>query len=68
MYAYLLSVEDWVRVGSSDMSFKRPGAEGNFFRDLENSAAYELRLFSDQAVFTFSPAKNVVIYNVVNQA
>lgn len=67
-FAYLLSIEDWVRVGSSDMSFKRPGAEGNFFRDLDNAAGYELRLFSDQAVFTFSPAKNVVIFGITNQA
>jgi hypothetical protein len=65
-YAYLLDVEGWFRVGSTDMTFKRPGQGEEFFRDLENAAAYELRLYSDQAVFCMSPARNVVITNVVN--
>ncbi len=65
-YAYLLSLEDWFRVGSQDVSFKRPGQEGEFFRDLENSAAYELRLFTDQAVFCSAPGRQVVMTGVVN--
>ena len=66
-YAFLLSLEDWARVGSQDISFKRPGAnEGDFFRDLENSAAYELRLYSDQALFCSAPGKNVLITAIVN--
>lgn len=65
-YAYLLSTEDWSRVGSSDMSFKRPGQGDQFFRDLENSAGYELRLFTDQAVFCQAPARQVLIYGIVN--
>ena len=65
-YAYLLSIEDWFRVGSTDMTFKRPGQGEEFFRDLENSAAYELRLYTDQAVFCMAPAKNVLITGIVN--
>jgi hypothetical protein len=65
-YAYLISSEDWFRVGSTDMTFKRPGQGEEFFRDLENSAAYELRLYSDQAVFCMAPAKNVLITGIVN--
>lgn len=65
-YAYLLSTEDWYRVGSTDMTFKRPGQGDEFFRDLENSAAYELRLYSDQAVFCCSPGRNTLIKNIVN--
>lgn len=65
-YAYILAVEDWVRVGSQDVSFKRPGQGDEFFRDLENSAGYELRLFSDQALFSMSPGKNVLIQSIVN--
>ena len=34
-YAYILYAEDWARVGSSDVTFQRPGADGRFFRDLE---------------------------------
>ena len=65
-YAFMLSLDDWFRVGSTDLTFKRPGQGEEFFRDLENSAAYELRLYSDQAIFTSSPGHNVVINNIVN--
>jgi hypothetical protein len=65
-YAYLISLEDWSRVGSTDMTFKRPGQTDEFFRDLENSAAYELRLYSDQALFCCAPGKSVLVKDIVN--
>jgi hypothetical protein len=65
-YAYLLSQDEWMRVGSADMSFKRPGQGEEFFRDLENAAAYELRLFSDQALFCWAPGRNVIVTGIVN--
>jgi hypothetical protein len=64
-YAYVLSTDDMVRIGSSEVTFKRPGKEGDFFRELENAAGYELRCYCDQALFTHSPAKNVLINNIV---
>lgn len=67
-YAYALCIEEWMRVGSSDITFKRPGQGEEFFRDLENSAAYELRLYTDQAVFCMSPGKNVLLTGIVNVA
>jgi hypothetical protein len=65
-YCYILSLEDWTRIGSSDVSFKRPGKNDEFFRDLENSAAYELRLFTDQCIFTSSVGRNVLVHGIVN--
>lgn len=65
-YSYVISLEEWFRVGSTDMTFKRPGQGEEFFRDLENAAAYELRLYSDQAVFCMAPGRNTIIINVVN--
>jgi hypothetical protein len=67
-YAYLLSMEDFARVGSTDITFKRPGADGNFFRDLENASGYELRCYTDQAIFCAAPGKQTLIKNIVNQA
>lgn len=67
-YAYLLNVEDWMRVGSTDITFKRPGQGEEFFRDLENSAAYELRLYTDQALFCQAPGRNTLIKDIVNTA
>jgi hypothetical protein len=65
-YAYLLALDEWFRVGSTDVTFKRPGQGEEFFRDLENAAAYELRLYSDQAIFTSAPGRNVIVINIVN--
>lgn len=65
-YCYVISLEEWFRVGSTDMTFKRPGQGEEFFRDLENAAAYELRLYSDQALFCMAPGRNTIIINVVN--
>jgi len=65
-YSYLLCMEEWMRIGSSDITFKRPGQGEEFFRDLENAAAYELRLYTDQCVFCMSPGKNVLLTGVVN--
>lgn len=65
-YAYLLAVEDWMRVGSSDMTFNRPGSNDQVFRELENAAGFELRLYTDQALFCSAPGKNVIISGIVN--
>lgn len=65
-YAYMLEPSSWMRVGSQEVSFKRPGYEGEFFRELENAAGFELRCYCDQAVFTSAPAHNVLITGIVN--
>lgn len=65
-YSFCLSVDDWFRVGSTDMTFKRPGQGEEFFRDVENAAAYELRLYSDQALFCMAPGRSVFISGIVN--
>jgi hypothetical protein len=66
-YAYLISIDDFARVGSTDITFKRPGAEGNFFRDLDGSAGYELRCMTDQALFCAAIGRQTIITNIVNQ-
>lgn len=65
-YAYGLSLEEFMRIGSSDITFKRPGYGDEFFRDLENSAGYELRLYTDQAVFCMAPGKNILYTGITN--
>jgi len=65
-YAYILCKDDWMRVGSSDITFKRPGQGDEFFRDLETAAGYELRAFTDQAAFCEAPGRQVLMTNIVN--
>lgn len=65
-YAYVLSMDEFIRVGSSDITFKRPGKGDEFFRELENSAGYELRNYCDMALFCHAPGRNVLITAIVN--
>ena len=66
--AFILCLEDFMRVGSTDITFKRPGQADNFFRDLDSAAGYELRCFTDQALFCQAPGRQVCMTGIVNQA
>ena len=66
-YSYIICLEDFMRIGSTDITFKRPGQADNFFRDLDSAAGYELRCFTDQALFCNAPGKNVIITGIINQ-
>lgn len=65
-YSYMIALEDWYRVGSSDITFRRPGHGDEFFRDLENAAGYELRVYTDQALFCCAPGHSAIVINIVN--
>jgi hypothetical protein len=65
-FAYILCKDHWQRIGSTDVTFKRPGQGEEFFRDLDSAAGYELRCFTDQAIFCEAPGKQVLMINVVN--
>jgi hypothetical protein len=63
-FAYVVSPDDFMRIGSTDVTFNRPGKEGEFFRDLDSQAGYELRCYCDQALFCAAPAKQVIITGI----
>lgn len=65
-YAYILCMDEFLRIGSSEITFKRPGQGDQFFRELENSAGFELRAYTDQAVFTYAPGKSTLVTDIVN--
>lgn len=65
-FAYLLSPKNFMRIGSSDITFRLPDRGDEFFRHLDSHAGYELRAWSDQAAFTHAPGKTVLINNIVN--
>lgn len=65
-YAYVLSMDDFSRIGSHDVSFNRPGQEGKYFRDLENNHGFEIRASTDQAIFCSAPGKSVLITAITN--
>lgn len=65
-YSYILCLEEMLRIGSTDVTFKRPDQGDTFFRELENAAGYELRAYSDQALLCYAPGKCTIISNIRN--
>jgi hypothetical protein len=64
-YAYVLCVDEMIRVGSTDVTFKRPGMGGEqFFRELESKNGYEMRAYADFALFVNAPGKQTLIKNI----
>ena len=64
--AFVLPVKKCRRIGSQDISFKRPGSSDQMFRELSDKAGYELRVYTDQAFFCEAPARCVKITGIVN--
>jgi hypothetical protein len=54
-YAYILAEKDLKRIGSTEVTFKRPDGE-EFFKLLEGKHGVEMRCLSDQSLFTARPA------------
>jgi hypothetical protein len=62
--AYLLSVDEFRRVGSQDVSFERPGKGGEYIYDLPNTSGFGLRLYTDQSLFCEAPGRNVILTGI----
>jgi hypothetical protein len=62
--AYVLPMDEFMRIGSADITFEQPGYEGKFFRLLETYNGYELRAYTDQALFCKAPGKCSVLDDV----
>ncbi len=65
-YAYLFSPALFERIGSTDITFELLGRPDHFFHDVADNAGFELRLYSDQAVFTDQPGKSLAFTGIVN--
>lgn len=55
------------RIGSTDLTFNRPGADGEMLFDMQSYGGIEARLFCDQAIFLASPA-HCVLFNAVSNS
>jgi hypothetical protein len=54
------------RIGAQEISFKTPGREDEIFLHLGDSAGFELRSYTDQALFIETPARTVKISGFTN--
>jgi hypothetical protein len=50
------------RIGAQDVSFKTPGMGDDIFLQLTDKAGFELRTYTDQAIFVETPARCVFGY------
>jgi 1,4-alpha-glucan branching enzyme len=50
-YAYAINHDQFVRVGSTDLTFKNPLSNEDFFHLLENNAGVGIRCYTNQALF-----------------
>jgi hypothetical protein len=65
-HCFILPVDELVKVGSTDVTFKLPGSNDRFFRELESQAGYELRAYADLSLFCHTPARLILVNNIVN--
>ena len=65
-FAYGLVLDEFEKVGSTDVTFKVPGKGEDFFRPLENAAGFELRCYADWALFCHKPNKQLLYTGITN--
>lgn len=65
-YAYAVALEDFLRIGSTEITFRNPGRSDEFFRELVDNAGYELRCYTNQSLFCKAPGKQLLITGIVN--
>ena len=62
---YLIPTKRVKRIGAQDISFDIPGSKsGEIFLQLQNSAGFEYRLYSNQAIVCETPAKMVKLTGI----
>lgn len=65
--AFAIPVDKYRRIGASDITFKTPGKGDDIFHHLENHFGYELRAFTNQALFPRLVSTSVKIYGFTNE-
>lgn len=63
---FILPVKRLKRVGAIDITFNTPGRSEEIFLQMPNNAGFELRCYTDQALFCERPAWLVKITAIVN--
>jgi hypothetical protein len=54
------------RVGAYDLSMRNPGRNNEMFRELDSRSGFEIRAYTDQALFCDHPSHLMKISGIVN--
>jgi hypothetical protein len=63
---FLIPVKQFRRIGSQEFSFQTPGRKDELFLHIPDKNAYELRLYSAQALVCLKPAQCVKGHSITN--
>jgi hypothetical protein len=64
--AFVIALEKLRRVGAYDLSMRNPGRNNEMFRELDSRSGFEIRAYTDQALFCDHPSHLLKIKNIVN--
>lgn len=64
--AFIFPVKRLKRIGAQDVSFKTPGRGEDIFLHLQTVMAYQMRLYTNQALLVETPARCVYLSGFVN--
>lgn len=65
-YAYAINPENFLRVGSTDLTFKSPMSKDEFIHLLENNNGYGVRCYTNQALFCNKIGHQLLFSGIVN--
>jgi hypothetical protein len=65
-YAYILDLDTFERVGSSDITFEDPVQPGKYIENLTDSNAVQMIAYCDCALFCKAIGRNILLYGIVN--
>jgi hypothetical protein len=65
-YAYVIATEDFLRIGATDVTFSLPGLPDNFLTIAPNNAGYELRCYSNQALFSKAIGRTLLLSGITH--
>lgn len=61
-----LQKDTWKRLGAADITFKTPGYGDQIFFHIPTKAGFEVRCYTNQAIFSEAPGRNFLITGIVN--
>jgi hypothetical protein len=67
-FAYSVNHDQFLRVGSTDLTFKNPFSNEDFFHLLENNAGVGIRCYTNQALFCNKIGHQLVFTGILNDA
>lgn len=65
-YAFAVPTQNMKRIGEQEPSFKIPGMGEDMFVLVQDKSAFEMRMYTSQAVFLETPAQAVYFTGIVN--